>query len=238
MILDIIYSDDYFIIINKPANLVVHRSPMSAEHQHFALQLLRDQLGLHVYPCHRLDSRTSGILIFALNPEYHRSIQQLFVEKAIRKNYLAIVRGYTQAEGRIEYAVKNSKGNGRKEAITNYKTLCCTEINHKVSRYNTSRYSLVQLSPQTGRYHQLRQHMAHLRHPIIGDKKHGDHRHNKFFEKQFNSSNLLLHAHELLFKHPFTNKEMYLKAAVPDYFHKITEELEFELNLSTKALLG
>ncbi|RLL52255.1 tRNA pseudouridine(65) synthase TruC [Mariprofundus sp. EBB-1] len=212
--LDILYQDDWLIAINKPSGLLVHRSMIDRYETRFAVQMLRDQIGQHVFPVHRLDKPTSGVLLFALNSETARKMGELFSAGVVCKEYLAVVRGYTEEQGIIDYPLKEEldKKSDRKarqdkeaqEAVTAYRRLATVELPYAVGRYQTARYSLVHLMPKTGRKHQLRRHLKHVFHPIVGDTTHGDGKQNQFFRDQFNTHRLLLHANRLRFVHPET----------------------------------
>lgn len=181
--LEILYRDEYFIAINKPSGLLVHRSPIDRHETRFAIQLLRDQIGQYVYPLHRLDKPTSGVLFFALDKESANLVSEQFKMHSIQKTYLAVVRGYTDDEGEIDYALKEKLDKiadkdarvdkDAQEAVTNYKTLAKTELDFAVGRYDRVRYSLIELKPKTGRKHQIRRHMKHISHHLLGDTKYG-----------------------------------------------------------------
>lgn len=199
--LPILYRSDDLIAINKPHGLLVHRSPMAADASEFAVQLLRDQLGQRVYPVHRLDRKTGGVLLFALNEAMNATMQQQFMDGAVSKTYLAIVRGFTPDSQEIDYPLRRDDGTVQ-DAFTTLKTLRRTEINLPFGQHTTSRYSLVELTPATGRMHQLRKHMAHILHPIIGDRPHGCNKQNKLFLAHFGMNTMLLHARQIQFQHP------------------------------------
>lgn len=228
-VLQILYQDEELVAIDKPAGLLVHRSWIASDAQQFAVQMLRDQLGRYVYPVHRLDRPTSGILLFALNAEIARDMGERFAAREVRKLYHAVVRGYVPEHGQIDYALKeeldkiaDSQANPDKPAqtaVTDYMCLKRVELPFKVSKkHATSRFSLVQLSPKTGRKHQLRRHMAHLRHPIIGDTNHGDGRQNAFFREHYNLKRLMLCASGLEFTHPLTKREVNIRIPIPVSF--------------------
>lgn len=235
--LEIIYKDEYIVAINKPSNLLVHRSWIDKDETRFAIQILRDQIGQYVYPVHRLDKPTSGVLLFALSKEVARAVSEQMQERAFIKEYMAIVRGYTEDSGEIDYALKevldkmtDAKAQMDKEAqsaITSYEKISQVELPFAVGRYETTRYSLVTLRPQTGRKHQLRRHMKHLLHPIVGDTKYGRGEHNRFFREQFDAHRLLLHAHKLTFVHPVLHKEMTLNAGLDEVFLDLFSQLGF-----------
>ena len=231
--LEIVYRDAHFIAINKPSGLLVHRSPIDKHETQFALQLLRDQIGQYVYPLHRLDKPTSGVLLFALDKESAFLISEQFKEHTIQKTYHSVVRGYPDAKGTINYALiekldkiadKNVKKNkDAQEAITEYKTLKTVELDYAVGRYDKTRYALVELKPHTGRKHQLRRHMKHISHHILGDTKYGRGEHNKLIRAEFACHRLLLHASYLSIIHPYLNKEVVIKADFDVVFRSVFE---------------
>ncbi len=197
--LEIIYQDDDLIAINKPHGLLVHRSRMAHDAKVFAVQQLRNMIGQHVYPVHRLDRKTSGVLLFAKNPSANQHYQQLFRERKVYKEYRAIVRGYMAESGTIDYPlIENDRV---QEAITHYKLLSQHEINMASGGHLTSRYSIVELMPESGRFHQLRKHLAHIFHPIIGDRPHGCNKQNKLWKENFALHTMMLHAATIRIQH-------------------------------------
>ncbi|WP_339864965.1 pseudouridine synthase [uncultured Algoriphagus sp.] len=232
--LDILFEDEYLIAINKPAGLLVHRTSIAAEETIFALQMLRDQIGQHVYPVHRLDRPTSGVLLFSKKEEILPILKEQFADRSVQKTYLAIVRGIpTIKSDLIDHPLTSERSNKLQEAQTHYNVLAEAEIPFDTTgRYPTSRYALLELKPETGRTHQLRRHLAHIRHYILGDKKHGDNKQNQFFEKQFRMMNLLLHARKLEFTHPVTKDRISVVAELPTHFQKTITDLGWrELDL-------
>jgi len=223
-ILEIIYKDEVMIIVNKPTGLLVHRSPIAADASEFAIQVLRDQIGQKVFPVHRLDRKTSGLLVFALNEEVNKLMQVAFMNRAIEKKYLAIVRGFVAANGTIDYALTNEAGKVQ-DALTHFRLLQHFEIEIPTGKFTTARYSLVEVEPETGRMHQIRKHFAHIFHPIIGDRPHGCNKQNKLFLEKWGMNSMLLHASELTFKHPISDQEMTFKASLPADFNLTIERL-------------
>ena len=221
MSLDIIYQDEFMVAIAKPPGLLVHRSPIDRHEKRFAVQLLRDQIGQHVFPVHRLDRPTSGVLLFALSADVARLLNQQFANQQIDKTYFAIVRGYSPSDGVIDYALKEKldkiadkmadQDKPAQEALTSYQTLRKFELPFAVSKYPSARYSLVKLQPKTGRKHQLRRHMAHINHPIVGDTTHGDGKHNKFVREQYDFCSLALTCFSMEVRHPVTLHQVVLK---------------------------
>lgn len=222
----ILFQDDHFIAINKPCGILVHRTPIS-EDKVFVLQLLRDQIGQRIYPIHRLDRATSGVLIFGKDKEAAGRLSEQMRDKDLKKIYLAIIRGFVPEQSTIDYAIKTGRGGEKQEAITHFQRLNQVEINQAVGPYATARYSYVEIRPETGRRHQIRRHFSHLRHPVIGDKKHGDVKHNKFFANELGISRLLLHARSLGFEHPYDKTKLQIEAPLNDAFEKALTFLGF-----------
>ncbi len=221
MPLEIIYEDESIVAINKPHGLLVHRSSIARDASEFALQLLRDQLGKTVYPAHRLDRKTGGILLFSLNKETDQYLQKSFQERKVDKKYLAVLRGFAPAEGLIDYPLKRDDGTVQ-EAQTSFRLLAQGELAVPFGKFPTSRYSLVEANPITGRMHQLRRHFAHIFHPIIGDRPHGCNKQNKFWKETYQMDTMLLHASELTFKHPLSGEEVHIKAPLqPDFIRAL-----------------
>lgn len=222
--LEILFEDEELIAINKPHGLLVHRSSIAADTSEFALQILRDQIGKTVYPAHRLDRKTAGVLLFSLNKEMDSCIQTAFSQNLIKKEYLAVVRGHTNPDGVIDYPLKKENGTIQ-DALTNYTTLALTEIDLPFGNFQTSRYSLVLARPQTGRMHQIRKHFAHIFHPIIGDRPHGCNKQNKLWKETFQHDTMLLHAKTLEFQHPKTKENILIQANVQPEFQRALEIL-------------
>ncbi|MEF1256136.1 tRNA pseudouridine(65) synthase TruC [Vibrio sp. M260112] len=234
LVLEIVYQDEYFVAVNKPAGMLVHRSWLDKHETQFVMQTLRDQIGQHVFPLHRLDRPTSGVLIFALSSEVASQVMPMFANHEMEKTYHAIVRGWIMESGRLDYALKveldkiadkhASQDKEAQEAITDYQPLAQVEIPHSTGSFPTTRYCLMEMKPLTGRKHQLRRHMAHLRHPIVGDTTHGDGKHNKLFREVYDSHRLLLHASSLKFVHPFTQREITIEAGLDETWQKLCAE--------------
>jgi tRNA pseudouridine65 synthase len=231
--LEILYQDEHYVAINKPSGLLVHKSMIDKDEIYFAMQMLRDQLGMYVYPLHRLDKPTSGVLLFALSSEAARVMSELFSVHAMEKRYIAIVRGYLEEEGIIEHALshKHDKMTDAKakedkepqEAMTHYKSLARVELPHAIGKYAQTRYSLVELTPKTGRKHQLRRHMKHISHHILGDTKYGRGEHNSFVRQQYSCNRLMLHAMTLEVMHPYTKEKLEIVAPLDTTFIKMFE---------------
>jgi tRNA pseudouridine65 synthase len=205
MEIPVLYEDDRLIAFNKPEGILIHRTGLS-EDKVFLLQKVRKQTGQKLYPIHRLDRGTSGVILFGKDKESAAQIHTLFMQQSIQKTYLAVVRGWMEDSGCIDYSLKDIETGQHtpKPAKTGFITLQKSEINHAIgTRYNTARFSLVLFKPETGRRHQIRKHSAHISHPIIGDRRHGDVKHNNYFRDVFQINRMLLHAALIKFIPPW-----------------------------------
>ena len=212
MQLKILFQDDHYVAIDKPAGLLVHRSPLSRDRV-FALQTLRDQLGRHVYPVHRLDRATSGVLLFGLSALAARRAATLFESRLVDKEYLAVARGWVDEKGLIDHPLADAEGNGvSQRALTAFRRLAAVELPYAVDRYPSTRYSLVSVRPETGRRQQIRKHFKHISHHLIGDTTHGTGRHNRFFAARFGIRRLLLMSRRLDFTHPYHDTRISITA--------------------------
>lgn len=226
--LEIIYQDEHLIAINKPHGLLVHRSKIANDANEFALQMLRDQVGRHVNPTHRLDRKTGGVLLFALDKETEIAMQKQFQESLVVKSYLAIVRGYAPLAMEIDYPLAKENGT-LQDAQTNFVTLQQSEIPLAIGQHPISRYSLVKANPKTGRMHQLRKHFAHIFHPIIGDRPHGCNKQNRYFKEHLQMNTMLLHALDLTFIHPISKQSVKIEATVQSEFKRMMDLMGFIL---------
>jgi len=227
--LDIIYQDEHLIAINKPHGLLVHRSPIANDAKEFALQMLRDQIGKYVSPVHRLDRKTGGLLLFTFEKDVEIAMHKQFQEGLVKKKYKAIVRGYSPESMDIDYPLVKENGMIQ-DAFTSFVTLKQAELDIALGQHPTSRYSLVEARPTTGRMHQLRKHFAHIFYPIIGDRKHGCNKQNRFFKEQWDMTTMLLHASELSFDHPVTKEPLHLTAPLHDEFKRVMKLMNWELS--------
>ena len=188
MILTVLHRDDSLIAVDKPSGMAVHRG--WSQERHVVLTVLRDQIGRHLYPVHRLDRGTSGALVMALDPGTARALQERFEAGEVRKRYLALVRGIPPEEGVIDSPVPRSPDGPRVPAVTEFRRLGTFE-----------RYALLEVVPRSGRLHQIRRHLKHISHPLIGDVRYGKGEHNRLFRERFGLHRLALHALELGFPH-------------------------------------
>jgi tRNA pseudouridine65 synthase len=236
--LEILYQDEFMVAINKPAGLLVHKSYLARKEIFFAMTMLRDQIGQYVYPIHRLDRPTSGVLLFALSSEMARTLSELFSERQVTKGYVAMVRGHLLGHDTLDYPLKeeldkiaDKKANQEKEAqsaITQWHHLLSGCYNEPIGQYEQARFSLIALKPLTGRKHQLRRHLAHLRHPIMGDTTHGDGKQHKYFKAHLGEQRLMLHASQLCFEHPITHQSLEIIAALPQSFTDVCHKVGWQ----------
>ncbi|CAH0526694.1 tRNA pseudouridine synthase C [Vibrio hippocampi] len=235
--LEIIFQDEYFVAVNKPAGMLVHRSWLDRHETRFVMQTLRDQIGQHVFPLHRLDRPTSGVLLFALSSEIAATAAPMFAEHTIEKTYHAIVRGWVEEAAVLDYPLKveldkiaDKQAKQDKEAqsaVTAYRPIAKVEVPFSTGRFATSRYAMLEMKPTTGRKHQLRRHMHHLSHPIIGDTTHGDGKHNRLFRDHYDARRLLLHASSLRFTHPYKHTEVVLSASFDPVWMKLMQVFDW-----------
>ena len=229
MNLEIIFEDAYIICVNKPNNVLVHHAFLSRNvgDEDSLLQLIDKELQLKVYPIHRLDRKTSGMILMAKEKEFVSKFQELFTAKEIQKTYFGVVRGFSPDTKIIDSPVKGRDANVHKEALTHLKTLDNITLNIAVKPYDSSRYSLVELAPKTGRMHQLRVHTNKISHPLIGDTKYGDKNHDMMFDENFGWNHLFLHAGKLEFIHPFSSEKLLLKATFPKDWNALFEKFKW-----------
>lgn len=218
--LPILYRDEHLVAVHKPAGLLVHRTALARGERHVLLQALRDQLGQRVYPVHRLDRPTSGLMVFALTPAIAARLAETFEARRVEKRYLAVVRGLGPEAERLDYALREEDGRRPKaempamEAITQVRRLDSVELPVRIDRYPSARYSLMEARPLTGRRHQIRRHLSRRGYPIIGDAKHGKGIHNRFFAERLDCPRLLLAAVGLAFEHPVDGHRLALGCAL------------------------
>lgn len=225
--MDIVYEDEYFLVIDKPHKMLVYPSPIAKNCHWFATKELAKLGYENLHTVHRLDRPTSGVLLFAKNKEMAITFSQLFKEKAIKKTYLCLVRGHTEDEGEIDKELKKDGEGELQQALTKYKTLEKKTADIEISKYPQSRFSFLEVEPISGRMHQIRRHLAHLRHPIIGDKRYGDRHYNRYMKNEMEMENLLLHAYKLTFTHPISQEEISIHAPVPSVMEKVLGDLGF-----------
>lgn len=200
--LPLLYEDEWFIGVDKPSGLAVH--PGACPDPITAMSLVRDALGQWVFPVHRLDRATSGVLLFAKSSESARALHEMFEDGRVDKTYLALVRGVAKDEGVVDHPIPRREGGPRVEAVTTYRRL-----------WRGEHVSLVEAHPRSGRFHQVRRHLKHLSHPLIGDANYGKGALNRQYRELFGLSRLALHARALALTHPMTGEKLVLTADLP-----------------------
>jgi tRNA pseudouridine65 synthase len=237
MSLTILYHDEHVVAVHKPSGLLVHPSQVDRHATEFALHMLREKLGQHVFPVHRLDRATSGALVFALSSAAARALSEQFSGRTVEKHYLAVVRGVPPLQITIKHPLRELSetkgspllGKPPQEAITEIEFLASKEFLVSVDKYPTSRYSLVRAKPVTGRRHQIRRHLRHINCPIVGDVRYGKGKHNRFFESEFGIRRLLLACTEIAFKHPAHDHTVRIRSPLSAEFSALLKKLEWNL---------
>ena len=229
--LTILFRDEHIVVIDKPPGLLVHRSEIDRHETRFAIQILRNQIGRRVWAAHRLDRGTSGALLFALDGEVASALGRQFAAGTVEKRYWAVVRGHPPDTGIIDHPLSRQRdpyafagthsSTEAQAAVTSYRRLAEIELPVAVDRYPSSRYALLELDPVTGRRHQLRRHLKHISHPIIGDSTYGKGRHNRHFAEHLGCRRLLLACTQISFDHPLTGRRMKIEAPVSGEFAAI-----------------
>ena len=230
-LLTVLWQDEHLVVVHKPTAWLVHRTGLDAHEHRIVLQVLRDQLGRHVYPVHRLDKGTSGVLVMALSPEVARSLAEQFEQRQVHKRYLALVRGWPSDAWQVDHPLRPDDAPPEapaQEAQTDFITLARWSLPIPVDRYPCTRVALVQAEPHTGRRHQIRRHLKHVAHPIIGDANHGKGAHNRWWAQYLGLQRMWLHAAALSLAHPVTHQIMHWRSPVTDA----------ELNADWGALLA
>ena len=236
--LEILYQDEWLVAVNKPSGWLVHRSWLDRHETVFVMQTVRDQIGQHVFTAHRLDKPTSGLLLMGLSSEVGRLLSLQFEQHQMQKTYHAVVRGWLESSGTLDYPLVEeldkiadrdaTEARTAQPAVTDYQSLATVEMPVGIGRYPTSRYSLVEMAPKTGRKHQLRRHMSHLRHPIIGDSAHGDLRQNRGAAEHFGANRLMLHASSLALTHPVTGEPLLIRAGLDGVWQNVMNQFGWQ----------
>lgn len=224
--LEILFENQDLIAIDKPSGFHVHppEDPQHRTSKDFViLYKLRDQLQTKVYPIHRLDVGTSGVLLFAKNSEAASRVSKLWTDQPPLKKYLALVRGEFPDTHTCEIPLLSDSSDQMLEAVTDFKALARTELKNTNigKRYPNSRYSLIEAFPKTGRYHQIRRHLNRLSHPLIGDRYHGDSHHNRYFREVLGIPGLCLRAVSLEFSSLENQRTIVAVQGHPDRWIKI-----------------
>ena len=238
--LTILWQDEDMVAVHKPAGWLVHRIGLDAHESRFVMQTLRDQLGRHVYPVHRLDKGTSGVLVMALHADAARALCALFETHRLHKRYLAMVRGWPPLSRHVDHALRPDDAPPEapaQPAQTDFRCLATLQLDVPVDRYPSTRVALVEAVPRTGRRHQIRRHLKHLAHPIIGDATHGKGAHNRWWAQHLGVQRLWLHAWSLSLVQPLSGRALELVSALPSGMADASNGQPGELNADWGALL-
>lgn len=220
--LEILHRDASLVVINKPSGLLVHRSYLASDRV-TCQTILRDQIGQYVYPAHRLDRQTSGVLIFTTSRESLAAVNAMLAERGATKRYLAIVRGWPPESGTIERPLKRDNGEPL-TALTTYRTVAHAELPYPTRTFASTRVALIAAEPKTGRFHQIRRHLAGIDHPVLGDSVHGDTRQNRAFNSYIGEGRLWLHAWHWASPHPDeSGTDLAITAPFPPLFTQVVE---------------
>lgn len=223
--LPVLYRDACCAVVNKPAGLMAHASSLSRGEDDFLLHRLRAQFDSPVYLIHRLDRATSGCVLIAFDADSAALLGKTFMDRSVRKTYLAICRGWPEAEFRVEHALDGGPGKPEKKpAITMFTRLAAVELPIASAGHDSSRYALMQCEPETGRFRQIRRHLKHVSHHLIGDTSHGDGRHNRAF-RMLGIHRMLLHAWRLQFMPPHAQTAVSVEAPLDAEFSKALAKL-------------
>jgi tRNA pseudouridine65 synthase len=228
--LEILYRDARCAVVNKPAGLMAHASALARGEADFLLHRLRDQFQCKVHLVHRLDRATSGCLLLAFDSDAASVLGKTFMSREVRKDYLAVCRGWPETQFSVDYAIDGGPGKpDKKEAVTDFQRLATAELDAPGSGHETSRYALLQCTPHTGRFRQIRRHLKHISHHLIGDTSHGDGRHNRNFRMR-GVHRMLLHAWRLRFIHPESGEAQEVIAPLDAEFNKAMNLFDWSLN--------
>jgi len=225
--LTILWNDEHFAFINKPADLLIHRSIFSSDRDTL-IKRLYTQFEKPPLPVHRLDRPVSGVLATSFTREAASLLSAAFREGRIQKTYWAVVRGYIPEDGVIMKDLKDYETGAFKQAETHYRRILTAEIDIPSRKYPSSRFSLVEVKPKTGRFHQIRRHLAGLGYPIAGDTSHGDTFCNHHFTEHFGISGLMLHARKLELMHPFTGANLCIESPPPRRFVNVIDRFGWD----------
>jgi tRNA pseudouridine65 synthase len=218
--LQVLYRDARCAVINKPAGLMAHASGLARGEDDFLLHRLRDQFVTKVHLIHRLDRATSGCVLVAFDAEAASVLGKAFMGRDVGKDYLAVCRGWPEAEFTVDHDLDGGPGKPEKKpAVTVFRCLGTAELPVASAEHPTSRYALLQCTPVTGRFRQIRRHLKHVSHHLIGDTSHGDGRHNRAF-RMLGVHRMLLHAWRLRFPHPESGEMLTFTAPLDADFCK------------------
>ena len=226
----ILHQDDVIVVVNKPAGMPVHRSRLVSDGDVYLIDVVRAQVPGPLHLIHRLDRATSGVLLIGRSPEVAATLGQQFMQREVEKTYLAVCRGWPAESGTLDYPLPGVRENSeRKAAITHWRRLQTTEVSIAINRYPQQRYALVEVTPETGRYRQIRRHFKHVSHHLIGDTSEGRGDHNRLFRQHLRVHRMLLHAWRVAFAHPVTGEPLALEAPLDAEWRRVLSAFGWEL---------
>ena len=207
--MNVLFADDRLAVVDKPAGLMVHDSALARGETDFAADRLREQFGKPIFLVHRLDRATSGCLLLAFDRDTASALGKQLMAGGVEKDYWAICRGWpAEARFSIDHPLDGGPGKPvKKAAVTDFEVLATCELAIPSQGFDTSRYALLCAHPRTGRFRQIRRHLKHAFHHLIGDSSHGDGRHNRAF-RAMGIHRMLLHARRLAFTHPHSGAQV------------------------------
>lgn len=221
MEIPVLYQDEFLIVVSKPIDLPVHKNDFMPHDADYLTKLLGDSTGKWIYNVHRLDSKTSGVIVLAFSTEVAHQMALQFENKEVDKTYFAIVQG-NPGEGEFDKKVLvKKKSKFKKPAVTRFKTIDTVQTSISYKEKENIQLSLVQVSPDTGRWHQIRQHFAQHHFDILGDTHHGDFTLNKIVTADTGAKRLFLHASQINFVHPVSKEQLSFEAPLPEDFQQV-----------------
>jgi len=236
---DVLYLDADFVAVNKPAGLAVHRSRLVGSDDDYLVDRLRKAVDGPLYAVHRLDRATSGVMLLARSSAAAADLGRQLMDRLVEKTYIAVVRGWPAETGTIDYPLSVGGLQGEpKPAVTRWRRIAAVELPIALGRYLAQRYALLALTPETGRYRQLRRHLHHVSHPVVGDTSHGRGDHNRLWRQQFGVHRMLLHAWSLNLRHPTGGEPLRLQAPLDTAWQTALRGLGIDPESVERSLLG
>ena len=234
--LDFLHVDDDLLAVNKPAALAVHRSRLVGADDDYLMDRLRLQVEGSLHAVHRLDRATSGVLLVARTAVAAAELGRQLMARSVTKTYLAVVRGWPAEQGEIDYPLSGSSLQGEaKPALTRWRRLATIEVPIAQGRYDQQRYALLEISPETGRYRQIRRHFHHVSHHLLGDTSHGRGDHNRLIRQHYGVHRLMLHAWRIEVRHPSTGEPLRLEAPLDAAWQRLLGAFGWDAALTRRA---
>ena len=219
---EIIYKDSEIIVCNKPVDLPVHKNDFMPNDAPYLTKIIGQKFDRSVYNVHRLDSKTSGLIVLAFSPENAKNLTLQFERKEVEKIYNALVKG-NPGSGTFNENVLIKKRGKKKQAITHFKTIETIQTDISYKEFENIEISFVEIQLETGRWHQIRQHFAMHRFDILGDTHHGDWTLNRIITEKTGIKRLFLHAESLSFTHPISQETIRFKSSTPREFQQVLQ---------------